>query len=531
MSTYLALGRRRLRAAATYAATLPPPVTLVTTADLPAPPGVTVRRVETPRAARAFLAPGVFTGDCEALALAYRAGVATRLEPAPDPGRRTAPADLAVVTPWYPSPDDPFAGAFVAASAAAAGPYLGRVSILHTQSWYYEPGRLAGQLTGVAAERQAARCGPAVVLDTPEGELTRVAAPSPAGGDHLAYADAQTAALRASLPTGRIEAPVVHAHTGIMGGVVAARLARPDARIVVTEHATFLDQVFARPGAKQRYERMLARAGLLLCVGRALRDQLAREFPAHAGKLRIVPNAVDFDRFAVRPPPAEPLRWLYLGRLMAHKGVLTLVEAFARVSATDPRLTLTLVGSGPAQDEVARRIAELGLDDRITVRPPVPPEEVTGLLHRHDLLVHASRRETFGMTVVEAIATGTPVLVARSEGPAETLDGIGDLAGQVFEPTEDPDVIAEAYHKLRARFGELDLAGARDALLARYGREAVGARLHEAYTEEGAPAPVTVPEPPVPAAQRFAARFASPLPEALVRAAQRAVRHYLRIPA
>lgn len=526
--TYLALGHRRLRAAAAYAAALPAPVTLVTTAEVPTGsdiPGLTVHRVPNPRAARRLLAPELYAGDPEALALAYRAGLATRLEPAPDPDRRPAPADLAVVTPWYPSPDDLFAGAFVEASTAAVGPYVGRVSILHTQSWFYGPGRLAGQIVGVAAERQARRSGAAVTLDTAEGELTRVAVPSPAGGDHMAYADAQTAALRASLPTGRIEAPVVHAHTGMMGGVVAARLARPDARIVVTEHATFLDQVLARPAAHWQYGRVLARADLLLCVGRDLRDQLAERFPAHAGKLRILPNAIDFDRFALRPePPVEPLRWLYVGRLMPHKGVLTLVDAFARVAAADPRLTLRLVGAGPAGDAVDRRIVELGLTGRVSVCPPVPPDQVTGLMHRHDLLVHASLRETFGMTVVEAIATGTPVLVARSRGPAETLAGIEEMAGRVFEPTEDPAELAEEFQKLRARFTELDLIGARAELLARYGREAVGARLHEAYTEPGPPSDATVPEPAPPALQRFAARFSSPVPEALVRTALRVFR-------
>ena len=283
----------------------------------------------------------------------------------PIPARRTAPADLAVVTPWYPSPDDPFAGAFVRAATAAVRPGFGRVSILHTQSWFYGPGRLNGQLLGVAAERQALLAGNAVVLDTAEGELTRVAVPSPAGGDHLAYADEQTRALRAALPTGRIEAPVVHAHVGILGGVVAARLARPDARLVVTEHATFLDAVLARPAARDRYARMLDRADLLLCVGRGLRDQLAGYFPEHAGKLRIVPNAIDFDRFAVRPsPPAAPHRWLYVGRLMEHKGVLTLIDAFTRVA--DP-------GDDPdaGRDPARWRTPSTGGSRRL--RPDHPP--------------------------------------------------------------------------------------------------------------------------------------------------------------
>ena len=502
---YLALGDRRLRAAAAY------------TGD--------ATLVRDKREARAVLrtADEVFAGDPEALALAYahrRPGLVVRLEPAPDPGRRPAPADLAVVTPWYPSPDDPFAGAFVRAATAAVRPGFDRVAILHTQSWFYPPGRLTGQLLGVAAERQALRSGNAVVLDTAEGELTRVAVPSPAGGDHLAYADEQTRSLRAALPTGRIEAPVVHAHVGILGGVVAARLARPDARLVVTEHATFLDAVLARPAARDRYARMLDRADLLLCVGAQLRDQLAGYFPEHAGKLRIVPNAIDFDAFAVRPaPPAAPDRWLYVGRLMEHKGVLTLLDA----AATDPGVTVTLVGSGPLEAAVDARIAELGLTGRVTRRPPVPPDRVTALLHEHDVLVHASRRETFGMTVVEAVATQTPVLVARSAGPAETLAGLDGRAGVLVEPSPDPAVLVEGFRRLRAIFGELDPAGARAELLNRYGNAAVAGQLHDAYTSSGTISAATVPGRTDPVLQRLTARLPSPLPEAVVRAARRIV--------
>jgi hypothetical protein len=231
----------------------------------------------------------------------------------------------------------------------------------------------------------------------------------------------------------------------------------------------------------------------VLCVGRSLRDQVAEQFPEHAGKLQIVPNPIDFDRFAVRPePPAAPLRWLYIGRMLEHKGVRTLLEAFAKVAAEDDRVTLTLVGSGALEQPLRERIAELGLGGRVTQLPPVLPEEVTALLHGHDLLAHASRSETFGMTVVEAIATGTPVLVARSDGPAETLAGLDHVAGQLFEVTEEPEEIVSAYRKLADEWQRLDLTTARDRLRERYGREAVGAQLLEVY-RSALPAPADEP--------------------------------------
>ncbi|GAA3958426.1 glycosyltransferase [Actinoplanes auranticolor] len=562
-AVYLALGIRRIAAAVHHTRDLAAAglrVTLVTgdrtvSAQAPLPPTVTVHRLDAGAARRLLLAADgplpddglLIAGDPEALAVAWwigrrRPGVSVRLEPAPEPGRRTAPADLAVVTPWYPSPDDPYAGAFVQASTAAVRPHHDRVAILHTQNWYYSPAGVAGNRVGVAAERQAVRSGRTVVLDTPEGELTRVAVPTAAGRGYPAFAEAQVRALRAGLPTGRIEAPVVHAHTGMLGGVVAMRLARPDARIVVTEHATFLPQVLAQPGAREQYAEVLERADAMLCVGRYLLDQLADYFPGYAHKLRIVPNAIDFDRFKVRArPPRELSRWLYAGRLMEHKGVLTLVDGFARVAAEDPKVSLTLVGTGPLADTLDARIVGLGLTGRITRRPAVPPDRVTALMHEHDLLVHASRLETFGMTVVEAVATGTPVLVARSQGPAETLAGIEHQAGLLIEPGDDPDVIADGYRVLSKGLDTLDLPRARATLEARYGFAAVAERLREVYhsgTPTPAPAPVTgvrpvgnrhrlsrlvrftvvtVPDRILSGVQRVMAWLPSPAPEAVVR--------------
>jgi glycogen(starch) synthase len=329
----------------------------------------------------------------------------------------------------------------------------------------------------------AHRISAVTVVDTEQGELSRIPVPSDTSAGYPAWMDDHVRAMRAALPTGRIEAPVIHAHTGMYGGVAAAALARPDARVVLIEHATFLAKVFRRPGARHRYAAALHRADAVLCVGPGLRDYLAAEFPPYAGKLHVVPNPIDFDTFAVRERPPDDLRrWLYVGRLVEHKGVRLLLEAFGVVAAEDPALTLTLVGSGPLEAELRERAAELGVADRVRVHPPVPPDGIPALLTGHDLLVHLSSIETFGLTVIEAIATGTPVLAARNEGTQETIAGLHGRAGLLIDPGTDPSAVAEAYRDLRRRLPDLDLPGARAELRARYGREAVAARLRYFHT-------------------------------------------------
>jgi glycogen(starch) synthase len=272
--------------------------------------------------------------------------------------------------------------------------------------------------------------------------------------------------------------------------------------VVLIEHATFLARVFRRPGARHRYAAALHRADAVLCVGPGLRDYLAAEFPAYAGKLHVVPNPIDFDTFAVRETPPDDLRrWLYVGRLVEHKGVRLLLEAFGVVAAEDPAPTLTLVGSGPLDAELRERAAALGVGDRVRFHAPVPPDGIPALLAGHDLLVHLSSMETFGLTVVEAIATGTPVLAARNEGTQETMAGLQGRAGLLVDPDADPSTVAEAYRDLRRRLPDLDLLGARDELRARYGRQAVAARLGHFHTgprERSEPARDQPPrQPPV----------------------------------
>jgi glycosyltransferase involved in cell wall biosynthesis len=463
------------------------------------------RLVDSPDALRGAGAPAegatLVAGNAAAIPAVWeivrrRRDLTVATAPGAEPGRRPAEADLAVLTPWYPGPDDDLAGAFVRATTTAVRPGFERILTVHSEGWFYPSATYDVDEVEAATGRLAAAGATVTVTDTPLGELARLAVPCPTPGDYATWIDAHVRALGAVLPTGRIEAPIVHAHTGVYGGAQAVALARPDARIVVTEHTSFLPRIFKQPGVRSRYATVVKRADVVLCVGTVLRDYLAEQFPKYADKFHVVPNPVDFDAFAVRSEPVTALhRWLYLGRLVEEKGVLTLLEAFAQVAADDPAPSLTLVGAGPLADQVRRRVAEAGLAERVRLLDPVPPDQVGALLHEHDLLVHLSRKETFGMTVLEAVASGTPVLVTACEGPSETLAGLEKQVGALIEITDDPAVVVAAYRELSGGLSDLDLAAARAQLRDRYGNEAVAARLDRWYREP-VDRPGEVPAPP-----------------------------------
>ncbi len=381
--------------------------------------------------------------------------------------------DVAVVTPWYPTRQVPFGGAFVRAMVEATAPFRDRATVYHVDGW--------GARVPVAQDEEILRAFPGLLARTTGtattvagADLRYVAVPARVGISFAQLAQRHSDALRAALGGGKIDAAVVHGHVGLRGGWTALENARAGARVFVTEHSTFLPSVLAEADSRAMYDEVIARVDGFFVVGEALRSVLVEAFPHHAGRIGLIANPVAFG--TPRDHPVTGLRrWLYVGTLGERKGVTLLLEAFARCFAEDPSLSLTFVGDGKLRASLTARAAELGVDGAVAFAGSVRPDRALESMRQHDLLIHPSRLETFGVTVVEAIAAGTPVLVTRCGGPEETLAGIEDAAGGMMDVTDDPDTIVDAYRRLRDRFPDgVDLAYARSVLDDRYGYDAVG---------------------------------------------------------
>lgn len=401
------------------------------------------------------------------------------------------PLRLAVTTPWYPGSNNPFSGVFVLhaiEAVQAVDPGAVETTIYHAEDWPTPVDPVASRITRWAMRRMTAGADsqPRAVR---EGTLRRIRVPARPGRGFLRHALDHVDAVRRVLPEGVIDADVIHAHEGLFGGLVATRLAAPGVPIVVTEHDTRLRKLVTAPEARAAYGEILERADRFYAVSEMLADQVRGYVPMLAHKVEVLPNAVAFDVLPMRDQQVTSLdRWLYVGRLLHHKGVLRLVTAFAECARTRPRLTLTIVGGGPLARELRDRADELGVGDRVTLRGPVPHEQVQRAMAEHDLLVHLSERETFGMTLVEAVSSGLPVLATRSGGPQETMAGLGETAGRLIDVGTDPhgwdiEPVVSAFAEMEDRIGALDLRWARDRLYDRYSQDSVGSRLLSVYRD------------------------------------------------
>src|SRR3989344_691736 len=116
----------------------------------------------------------------------------------------------------------------------------------------------------------------------------------------------------------------------------------------------------------------------------------------------------------------------------------------ALVVKSVPEAHLLLVGDGPQRAELARLVKRLGLTDKVTFTGFIAREKVLsdGLYAAGDLFLTVSKFETFGLTVLEAIGSGLPVVTVESQGAPELVEGNG------FVCSDDKTDIAENVIKI-----------------------------------------------------------------------------------
>jgi glycosyltransferase involved in cell wall biosynthesis len=199
-------------------------------------------------------------------------------------------------------------------------------------------------------------------------------------------------------------------------------------------------------------------ADAIIINSESLRAEVNRHLDVDPGKLRLIPEAVDHDLF--RPGDRDEARSrlrhrhgidrpfvLFVSSLWPYKNCDGLLRAFALARPELDGRRLVVVGPGRDSTYVAQLQAlasGLGIADDVTWVGGVPLEETVDFYRAADVFVYPSHNETFGLTILEAMACGCPVVTSDRSAMPETAGGAAVLA----DPG-DPRSIADAI--LRAR--------------------------------------------------------------------------------
>lgn len=244
-------------------------------------------------------------------------------------------------------------------------------------------------------------------------------------------------------------------------------------RLVTSVHGS---DAFVNGRPKERYSRafrwLLHASDLVILPSDDYRKKLVQLFAGIGRTTTYIHNGTDPLPFAgsghaVDETIARPYI-LCIAHLRELKGIDVLLRAAAPLLRTDPALSVVLAGDGPLRGELQGLAASLGIGDRTRFLGTKGALEIAGLLHRCEVLVLPSRAESFGIVLLEAMASRKPVIATSVGGIPEIVEHA--KSGLLVEP-DDPASLTEALRAVLTN-GELK------KMLAENGR----ARMMERFT-------------------------------------------------
>lgn len=219
---------------------------------------------------------------------------------------------------------------------------------------------------------------------------------------------------------------VIHAHDWLtyFAGIAAKRVSGKP--LVVHMHATEFDRsgenINRRVYAIEKAD--MQAADRVIAVSELTRRIVIGKYGIPAEKVVTVHNAVRFGESedAVPERAVKDKVVTFLGRITYQKGPDYFVEAAAKVLQRVPDVRFVMAGSGDLMNHVVRRVAQLGIADRFHFTGFLKGGEVQRMFRLSDVYVMPSVSEPFGISPLEAMRSGVPVIISRQSGVAEVLD-------------------------------------------------------------------------------------------------------------
>jgi 1,2-diacylglycerol 3-alpha-glucosyltransferase len=264
------------------------------------------------------------------------------------------------------------------------------------------------------------------------------------------------------------EPDVVHAHSPFVTGLIAMRLARSAWRpLVFTHHTRFDDYAhYAGPAsavaaavASAYIRRYWRRCAAVVAPSSDLADEIrSRLSGRRRPRVSVIPTGVDVDGIVARGSvdprpvagwPSDARVVATLGRLAPEKDPTTVLEAFIAVAARAPAARLLVVGGGPLEADLRARARATGMTDRVHFTGPLPRPDAVSLIGGADVFAFASRTETQGLVLAEALAAGVPAVAIDGPGVRDSVrDGVDGVVVADSPPAARSERIADAIVEL-----------------------------------------------------------------------------------
>lgn len=238
---------------------------------------------------------------------------------------------------------------------------------------------------------------------------------------------------------------VIHAEVTNPAGYAACKLGKKyNIPVVVTEHASYFERFFK--GEDYKYGRYVLDNSYFTTVSNYMKKEILKI----NDQCDVLANLVDTENFKKKREKVSGLRLVTVVALRKLKRLDDIMEAL-KIIIEENKIEdakLTIVGDGFDEEYFKKRCLELGMDNYVDFVGRKTKEEIANILLKNNIYVMASEIETFGIPIIEAFASGIPVVTTKCLGPEEYVDDKCGKLISVGNPKEMAAAILEVYQNL-----------------------------------------------------------------------------------
>lgn len=241
----------------------------------------------------------------------------------------------------------------------------------------------------------------------------------------------------------KFQPDIIHAHHPFVIGGLAKRTAKKLKRpLVFTYHTQYEEYSRAYLGVLSFSVRLFLRYHLKSfiesCDGVTTPSLYMAQRLTKTGinqHIEVIPNGIEEDLFSFskRIPPFKTLKLIFVGRLGKEKNVLFLIKTFQELLLKFPLTELILIGDGPLKRKIEKLRKKLPFPENLKIKGAVPHDAIPKYLKKAHLFVTASKTEVHPLTVLEAMATGLPVIGLKVGGVKDILSNGGGVFAEENE--------------------------------------------------------------------------------------------------
>ena len=216
---------------------------------------------------------------------------------------------------------------------------------------------------------------------------------------------------------------IIHAHCSLYGGLIASVINKKyKIPYLITEHSSDYMRDLLPWWKLSLVKAGLKRCSKFICVSSALQKSITSIFKV-LPNTEIIPNMISDNTFTDQEliKDSNSFSFLCIGRLEPNKNQMLLLEAFNSIHQSYPNANLILIGDGVQKNQIQTFVRDNKLEKKVTLLGNLPHNKVMEQIKDAHVVVSPSLFETFGITLIEALSQGIPIIATDCGGPADIV--------------------------------------------------------------------------------------------------------------